>query len=69
MSLPTLIVVSGPPRAGTTTLAHAIAQAIPCPAVCRDEIKEGMVHAQGGEFQAAAGDYADEQEPVGWAVD
>jgi len=33
---------------GKTTLAHAIASAVGCPAVCRDEIKEGMVHALGG---------------------
>ena len=43
---PTLIVVSGPPGSGKTTLAHAIAQAVGCLAICRDEIKEGMVHAQ-----------------------
>jgi predicted kinase len=53
---PTLVVVSGPPGSGKTSLAHAMAQAIPCPAVCRDEIKEGMVHTEGSEFQAAAGD-------------
>jgi predicted kinase len=53
---PTLIVVSGPPGSGKTSLAHALAQAIPCPAICRDELKEGMVHAQGGEFQGAHGD-------------
>ncbi len=53
---PTLVVVSGPPGSGKTSLAHALAQAIPCPAVCRDEIKEGMVHAHGGEFTAAPGD-------------
>jgi predicted kinase len=53
---PTLVVVSGPPGSGKTVLAHAIAEAIPCPAVCRDEIKEGMVHAQGGEFHAAFSD-------------
>jgi predicted kinase len=47
-SLPTLVVVSGPPGAGKTTLAHAIARAVGCPAVCRDEIKEGMVHATPG---------------------
>jgi predicted kinase len=46
--LPTLVVVSGPPGAGKTTLAHAIARAVGCPAICRDEIKEGMVHATPG---------------------
>jgi predicted kinase len=53
--LPTLIVVSGPAGAGKTTLAHAIASAVGCPAVCRDEIKEGMVHATWGP---AASDFA-----------
>ncbi|HEY1698966.1 MAG TPA: AAA family ATPase [Trebonia sp.] len=47
-SRPTLIVVSGPPGSGKTTLAHEIARAVGCPAVCRDEIKEGMVHAAPG---------------------
>jgi predicted kinase len=46
--LPTLIVVSGPAGSGKTTLAHAIASAVGCPAICRDEIKEGMVHATWG---------------------
>jgi predicted kinase len=55
MSLPTLIVVSGPPGAGKTTLAHAIAGAVGCPAICRDEIKEGMVHATAG-FRPGPGD-------------
>jgi len=52
----TLVVVSGPPRSGKTTLAHALAKAIPCPAICRDEIKEGLVHALGGAFEPAPSD-------------
>lgn len=53
---PTLIVVSGPAGSGKTTLAHAIAKVIGCPAICRDEIKEGMVHAVGSEFVPGLGD-------------
>jgi predicted kinase len=52
---PTLVVVSGPPGAGKTTLAHRLADRISCPAICRDEIKEGMVHAT-GDFVAAPSD-------------
>jgi predicted kinase len=52
---PTLIIVSGPPGSGKTTLAHRVARAVGCPAVCRDEIKEGMVHATPG-FVGGAGD-------------
>jgi predicted kinase len=52
---PTLIVVSGPPGSGKTTLAHEAARAAGCPAVCRDEIKEGMAHATPG-FAPGEGD-------------
>jgi predicted kinase len=47
-SRPTLVVVSGPPGSGKTTLAHEVARAVGCPAICRDEIKEGMAHATPG---------------------
>lgn len=55
MARPTLIVVSGPPGSGKTTLAHAIAKAVPCPAICRDEIKEGLVHADGSHEPSIGG--------------
>lgn len=54
--MPTLAVVSGPAGVGKTTLAHTLARKISCPAICRDEIKEGMVHAFGDGFEAAPGD-------------
>jgi predicted kinase len=45
---PTLVIVSGPAGAGKTTLAHRLAGIIGCPALCRDEIKEGMIAATSG---------------------
>jgi predicted kinase len=52
---PTLIVVTGPAGSGKTTLAHELAAAVGCPALCRDEIKEGMVVSNPG-YVAATGD-------------
>jgi predicted kinase len=44
---PALIVVTGRPGSGKTTLAHALARTIHCPAICRDEIKEGCINTIG----------------------
>lgn len=49
------MVVSGPIGAGKTTLAHQLARAVGCPAICRDEIKEGMAQSRPG-FVPAPGD-------------
>lgn len=44
LGTPTLIVVTGRPGSGKTTLSHRLAQAIRCPLISRDEIKEGLVN-------------------------
>lgn len=42
--LPSLIVVTGRPASGKTTLAHTLARKIRCPIISRDEIKEGLIN-------------------------
>ena len=65
---PALIVVSGPPGSGKTTLAHEVARAVGCPAVCRDEVKEGMAHARPGFAPAEADELTTAALPVFFAV-
>ncbi|NOK62047.1 MAG: hypothetical protein GFH27_549321n34 [Chloroflexi bacterium AL-W] len=52
---PTLIVVTGRPGSGKTTLAHTLAREIRCPVISRDEIKEGFVNTiKNTEIQKSA---------------
>jgi adenylate kinase family enzyme len=44
MNKPSLIIISGRPASGKSTLARKIAQQIRCPLISRDEIKEGYVN-------------------------
>jgi predicted kinase len=41
---PTLVIVSGRPGSGKTTLAKQLAAGLPCPLVSRDDINEGIFH-------------------------
>jgi predicted kinase len=41
---PTLVIVSGRPGSGKTTLARQLATVLPCPLVSRDDINEGIYH-------------------------
>ena len=60
---PFLIVVTGRPAAGKTTLAHTLAQAIRCPLISRDEIKEGysVVNTNGRPCVAFRGRFLKEK--------
>jgi predicted kinase len=49
LTKPILIVVTGRPAAGKTTLAHALARSIGCPLISRDELKEGYAATVGAE--------------------
>ena len=56
MDNPLLIVVTGRPGSGKTTLANTLAKRIHCPAFCRDEFKEGFVNTMGSDHQSLGKD-------------
>ncbi len=56
MKKPLLVVVSGRPGSGKTTLAHTLAKKIGCPAICRDEIKEGFVNTMQSSHESLGKD-------------
>jgi dephospho-CoA kinase len=44
MNKPLLLVITGRPASGKTTLAHILSKEIKCPLISRDELKEGYVN-------------------------
>lgn len=55
VTVPVLVVVTGSAGTGKTSLAHELAEAMRCPAICRDEIKEGMAFGE-PDFVPSVGD-------------
>jgi predicted kinase len=51
MPQPRLIVVTGRPGSGKTTLVRDLARAVRCPVISRDEIKEGLMNTTGQNGQ------------------
>lgn len=47
MHKPLLLIVTGSPASGKTTLAHKLSAEIHCPLISRDELKEGLVNTWG----------------------
>src|SRR5690606_37001357 len=61
LTLPSLVIISGPPGAGKTRLARPLAQRLDLPLLQKDTIKEQIADAFGREASVASG-------PVGLAA-
>jgi predicted kinase len=55
VDLPTLIVVTGMPSSGKTTLAEDLAHRLQLPLIAKDEIKESLYESLGADDVAASG--------------
>lgn len=53
---PTVVVISGPPGSGKTSLAAALSARLGWPTVARDAVKAGMVDAAGRQEPPPLGD-------------
>jgi predicted kinase len=49
MNKPLLVVVTGKPASGKSTLAHILSKELKCPLISRDELKEGYINTIGIE--------------------
>ena len=56
MNKPLLVVVTGRPGSGKATLAHTLARQVRCPALCRDEFKEGFVNTANSSHESLGKD-------------
>lgn len=54
-----MIIISGPPAAGKTTIARPLARAIGYPLLCMDEVKERLADAIGPEAMPIADELGD----------
>jgi len=51
MNKPLLIVITGQPASGKSTLAHLLAKELKCPLISRDELKEGYINTLGANLK------------------
>lgn len=58
MNKPSLIVVTGRPASGKSTLAHLLAKEIKYPLIARDELKEGYINTLGVQHDSLDNDAA-----------
>ena len=54
MGLPLLVVVTGMPSSGKTTIAEGLAGRLRLPLIAKDEIKESLYESLGGDVSASA---------------